>query len=221
MGGRLLGGLAVAAGALLTAYVLAIRPWHLRWGATEAEARQELPGDELLSDAKLEATHAITIDAPASRVWPWLVQVGQGRAGFYSYDWLENLGGLDTHSADRILPELQQLKVGDTIPMVPNGFGPEVAILEPDRALVLYGDSRVPGSSAAPTMKPGDYISVSWGFYLEPLEEGTTRLIERFRLDYNPNVLNTILNRGMLEPGSFVMEQKMLRGIKERAERTA
>jgi hypothetical protein len=210
--------MAAGVGALLATYVKVIRPWHLTWGATAAEAERQLPGDDILPDPKIRATHAVTIHAPASAVWPWLVQIGQGRAGFYSYDWIENLMRLGIHSSDEILPEFQQLGVGNVLPLAPNGFGPEVAILEPHRVLVLRGDTRIPGPMPVPTMKPGDYLAVLWGFYLEPVDGSTTRLIERFQMDYNPSPLNAAIYRGFLEPGSFVMEQKMLRGIKARAE---
>jgi hypothetical protein len=90
---RLLRPLAAAAAAIPSLYLLVVRPWHLRWGATDAEVRQPLPGDELVPESKLVATRAISIRAPASQVWPWLVQLGQGRAGLYSYEWLENLAG--------------------------------------------------------------------------------------------------------------------------------
>lgn len=214
---RLLAAGLTAAGAL-AGYALLVRPWHLKWGATDDEAQQPLPGDELLPEPKLNATHAISIQARPADVWPWLVQIGQGRGGFYSYDWLENAMGLDIHSADRIRPELQDLSVGDVIPLSPDGMGVPVAILEPGRALVLHGDTRLPGEAAAPPMKPGDYLAVSWGFYLFAGAAGGTRLIERWRADWNPGFKNTLFYRVFLEPGAFLMERKMLLGIKERAE---
>lgn len=210
------GSVVVVGGLVLSSYQLVIRPWHLRWGATEAEVQQTLPGDDLVPQPKLNATHAITIRAPAAEIWPWLVQMGQGRGGFYSYDWIENLMGLNIHSADRIIPEFQRLEVGDILSLAP-GFGPAVAAIEPGRALVLHGDTRT-GSTAAPVMKPGDYLNVSWVFFLNQADEGITRLIERFRLDYNPSLQTTLFDRIILEPGSFLMERKMLLGIKERVE---
>jgi hypothetical protein len=118
------GGL-VAAGAVgLAAYVVAVRPWHLRWGATDDEVQRPMPGDELVPDPKVNATHAITIDAPAVAVWPWLVQWGYQRGGFYSYDWIDRtLGSEGVASVDRILPEHQHLEVGDPVLVAPdNGF---------------------------------------------------------------------------------------------------
>ena len=210
-------GLGVAA---LGAYWKYLRPWHLRWGATADESQRVFPGDELLSGAKMEATHAITIAAPPQKVWPWLVQIGQGRGGFYSYDWIENLMGLDIQTADQILPEHQQLKVGDLVPLSPDGFGFPVALLEPGQALVLRGDTRL-DPEAIPGMAPGNYFASTWGFYLEPLPDNQTRLIERWKSDWSPTLKSTILMHLFLEPGAFLMERKMLLGIQQRAETAA
>ncbi len=142
--------------------------------------------------------------------------MGQGKAGFYSYDWLENLFGCDIHNADRILPQFQTLQVGDTVRLHPRTPPIPVAILEPQRALVLHGDTRE--GTGLPAMKQGDYLSVLWGFYLDPIDGRTTRLVERFRSDYNPSFFNRLFNGCALEPASFIMERKMLLGIKARAE---
>lgn len=219
-GAQFLRGLGVIVALIALGYWAVLRSRHLRWGATDEEVRRILPGDERVQNPKLRATHAITVAAPPERVWPWLVQLGQGRGGFYSYDWLENLMGLHIESAKRILPEHQRLAVGDVLPLAPDGFGVPVAILEPGRALVLHGDTRAGGPSS-PNMRPGDYMNVTWGFYLEEPVDGTTRLIERFQADYNPSLPNMLFYRLLLEPGSFLMEQKMLRVIKERAERAS
>jgi hypothetical protein len=207
---------AAAGVAAATTYRMLIRPWHLRWGATDVEANWPLPGDELVPEPKINATHAITIDAPPEAVWPWIAQLGQGRGGFYSYDWLENLAGLDIHSADRVIPEYQQLKEGDSIPLAPGGFGFPAVKVEPGRMLLLHGDTR-DGSSPIPT-KPGEYMNATWLFLLDAASGGTTRLVERFRADYNPSATNELFYRAILEPGSFIMQRKTLLGIKERAE---
>ena len=201
----------------LAAYKFIARPRMLRWGATDEEIARAYPGDELVPNPKLNATHALTIYAPVSAVWQWLVQIGQGRGGFYSYDFIENAMGLDIHNADRILPEFQNLNVGDKIPLSPDGFGIPVAILEPRRALVLRGDTRL-DPAAIPTMKPGDYFAVSWGWHLDEIDGNTTRLVERWRADWNPSWQQNLFMRAFLEPGAFLMERKMLLGIKERAE---
>jgi hypothetical protein len=185
----------------LAAYVLLIRPWHLKWGATEEELKMPLPGDELVEHPKLNATHAITIKAPVAEVWPWLVQVGQKRGGFYSYTWLENLVGCEMSNADRIVPEWQDLKVGDEVWLHPKAPPLKVLAMEPGRAIVLEN---------------------SWTFVLHPIDDHTTRLIIRGRGDFNPDLKNALLNfilwRGVFEPAHFIMERKMMLGIKERAE---
>lgn len=213
----------VLALALVITYVMAIRPWHLRWGASDEEASQYLPGDDLVVLPQLQATHAITIDAPPAAVWPWLVQMGQGRGGLYSYDWPENLLGLNIHSVNRVLPEHQNLKVGDVIPLEPGGTGPPVVAIDPCRALVLGGTLNAdPGPHRSPftlkDTKPNASLSVSWVFVLKPIDAQTTRLIERFRLDWTRGLKYTLPNRMILEPVSFIMERKMLLGIKQRAE---
>jgi hypothetical protein len=190
--------LAAALGAL---YYARLRRPILTWGATAAEAASRLPGDELLEDADGVATRAIWIDAPAAAVWPWLAQMGPSpRAGAYTYDWIENLLGLDMHSADRVLPEFQHPKVGDTIGLGSNRM--RVERVQPERVLASRSED-------------GNWV---WAFVLEE-QDGRTRLISRNRFR-----LPTLVARvGMLpmEPGSLVMERKMLRGIKQRAERLA
>jgi hypothetical protein len=204
--------------AAASAYWFVARPWHLRWGATALEVARALPGDELVPRARISSTHAITIQAAPAEVWPWLLQLGQGRGGFYSYDWIEDAMGLDIHSADRILPEHQELKVGDTVPLAPDAFGLPVAILETEQAMVLHGDTCLPGTGGMPPLKPGEFLAASWGFYLGEKADGATRLVERWRADYTPTVLNAVFYRAFLEPGAFLMQRKMLLGIKARAE---
>jgi hypothetical protein len=219
---RLAGGLVAAGTAAIAAYNFFVRPWERRWGATDVEVQRPFPGDHFVPQPRLEATHAVTIQAPPEQVWPWLVQMGQGRGGLYSYDWLENAAGLNIHSADHILPEYQNLKVGDVIPLEPGGDGPPVVILEPNRALVMAGraDAHSEGAFALKNGDPNAYFSVSWGFYLEDAGDQTTRLIERFRLDWNPTLANNVAFGFFLEPAAFLMERKMLLGIKERVEAT-
>jgi hypothetical protein len=188
----------VLAGALGVLYCALLRGPILTWGATEAEAASRLPGDELLEGADGVATRAIAIDAPAAAVWPWLAQMGPApRGGAYTYDWIENLLGLDMHSVDRVLPEFQRPRVGDTI-----GYGSNrmrVERVEPERVL-------------ASRSQDGNWV---WAFVLDE-HDGRTRLISRNRFR-----LPTLAARlGMLpmEPASLVMERKMLQGIKQRAE---
>jgi hypothetical protein len=192
---------ALGGAAAVSAYAFFIRPWHLRWGATNEELKTPLPGDDLVQHPKLNATHAITIDARVEDVWPWLVQMGQNRGGFYSYAWLENLVGCDMHNAVQIVPEWQDLKVGDEVWLHPKAPPLKVLLIEPLRAIVL---------------------EKTWGFFLEPINENQTRLIIRGRGEFNPDLNNTILNlllwRGIFEPAHFIMERKMMLGIKQRAE---
>lgn len=197
-------GIAAVAGA---ASFLGFRHWQLRWHSTEPEVRAALPGDELITAPHLTATRAITIDATAAQVWPWIAQLGQGRGGFYSYDALENLVGCDIHSADRIVPEWQDIKVGDAVNLAPH-VALRVAAVERDRALVLRGG--VPMDDASP---PYDF---SWAFILDEKEDGTTRLLARERYAYFQRWVALLVEP--VEAISFIMTQKMLRGIRQRAE---
>lgn len=197
----------VAAGA---AGIVLARPRYLNWGATEDETAGALPGDELLTDPDLISTRAITIRASADRVWPWLAQLGQGKGGFYSYDHLENLVGCEIHSADRIVPEWQDVAVGDEVRLHPD-VPLLVASVEPGRALVLRGG--VPMGDTAP---PYDF---TWSFALRELPDGTTRFLVRERYAYTET-----WSRFLVEPVevvSFIMSHKMLRGIRDRAEAAA
>src|SRR6266511_2299228 len=129
---------AAVIGGAAAAYLLVVRPWQLRWGATDEERDATLDGDDLIANPDLMAIRAITVHAAAAQVWPWIAQLGQGRGGFYSYDALENLVGCDLHSADRIVPQWQDLKVGDQVKLHPEvGLG--VTVVEQGRALVLRG----------------------------------------------------------------------------------
>jgi hypothetical protein len=193
------GGVTVGSiGAAALLYRLRVRRPILNWGATAAEAEVRLPGDELLELADGVATRAITIDAPASAVWPWIAQMGPSpRGGAYTYDWIENLLGLDIHTTDQVLPEYQHPQVGDTL-----GYGKNrmrFERVEPKRVLATRSQDR-------------NWV---WSFVLDE-HDGKTRLISRnrFRL---PSLAAKI---GMvpMEPASLVMERKMLRGIKRRAE---
>jgi hypothetical protein len=166
---------AAVIGTAVAGYILLVRRWQLRWGATDEERDAALPGDDLIANPDLLATRAITVPAAAERVWPWIAQLGQGRGGFYSYDALENLVGCDIHSADQIVPEWQDVKVGDQVKLHPE-VGLEVAVVEPGRALVLRGG--VPMGAVPP---PYDF---TWAFVLREQPDGTTRLLVRERYAY-------------------------------------
>jgi len=195
------------AGAAL--YALAIRPWFLGWGATAAERSRSLPGDLLVPQANCTATRAITIEAPPERVWPWLVQIGQGRGGFYSYAWLENLVGCEIVNAETIHPEWQDLKSGDALRLHPKMPGMPVTTVEKNRALVVGGKG-----------SPEQHLpSVSWAFVVEPASGNATRLLIRWRSHTGSSVRDLVFNKYLLEPIHFTMERKMMLGIRERVER--
>jgi hypothetical protein len=195
-----------AAGLAVSAHVASYglwRRWCLTWGAMTSEAEAVLPGDDLLAEPEIVATRAIGIEAPVDLVWPWLVQMGPGRAGAYTYDWIENILGLDMHSADAIIPELQQISVGDAWRLGSRGPVLRVARLEPKHALVVRSDD-------------GNWV---WALVLEP-DQAMTRLISRNRIAIpGARWLQRAFARYMMEPGSLIMERKMLLGIKVRAER--
>jgi hypothetical protein len=192
------------------AVVALLRARYLRWGATDEEVSLVLPGDELMPHADLMATRAVTIRARADVVWPWIAQLGQGRGGFYSYDFLENLVGCDIHSSDRVVPEWQNVAVGDEVRLAPK-VSLMVVFCEPGRSLVLRGG--VPIGRADP---PYDF---TWAFTLRDGPDATTRLLVRERYAYMRRSAQLLVEAS--EAVSFVMSQKMLRGIKDRAERTA
>ena len=181
---------------------LAIRPWHLRWGATEEEVSRAMPGDL----EHIGWTRAITIDARPAEIWPWLVQWGQGRGGWYSYDWLENLFGFDIHTADRILPEYQNLKIGDPICMSRSFCPSHVITLEPNRWLSWQAED-----------ENGDPVW-TFTFGLSPVDDSHTRLIVRESFDnsFMPPVAVFVL-----EIPDVVMELKSLNTVKARAEGVA
>jgi hypothetical protein len=199
---------AAVIGTAVAGYILLVRRWQLRWGATDEECDAILAGNDLIPNPDLTATRAITVHAPAEQVWPWVAQLGQGRGGFYSYDALENLVGCHIHSADRIVPEWQDVKVGDQVKLHPE-VGLEVAVVEPGRALVLRGG--VPMGAVPP---PYDF---TWAFVLREQPDGTTRLLVRERYAYTQPGVGFLVEPVAVV--AFVMSQRMLRGIRDRAER--
>lgn len=180
-----------------------IRPWHLRWGATDDEVGAPMPGDDLLRRARFEATRAIDIDAPPEAVWPWIVQIGFRRAGFYSYDLLDNLG---RPSADRLVPELQALAIGDRIAMaepVNDATAFRVVAVDPPRSMVWH--------------KPDS----TWAWHLEPTNLGGTRLVTRLKATYDfDHPAATLTSIALLEFADFPMMRHLLLGVKARAEST-
>ena len=180
------------------AYARLLRRPILRCGATDAEAHARLPGDELLEDADGVATRALTIDAPPSAVWPWLAQMGPSpRGGAYTYDWIDNLLGLGMRSTDRVLPEYQDPSPGDTIAYGRNRM--RLERVEPEHVLAWRSED-------------GNWV---WTFVLQP-HNGSTRLVSRNR--YRLPTVGARIGMLPMEPASLLMERKMLRGIKQRAE---
>ena len=207
--------------------------WRRTWGIDPTEAAKPLQGDELVPVSTAIETRGITIDAPPDAVWPWLVQMGYGRGGWYSYDQLD-MGGT---SAVTLVPEWASLAIGDIVPTAP-GTGFAVRVLEPGRALVLYSDTALvetqmtPPEGAEPVPSglaasgaflrtaPQDF-SASWAFVLEPLEGGRTRLIERFRVRFGDGGPQFRVIGPIMGFGVFVMMRKQMLGIRDRAVRTA
>ena len=209
---------AVAAGSVAAGYVLAVRPRLLNWGATAQESAGPLPGDELVRTPRMQSTRAVSISAPAAEIWPWLLQLGAGRGGLYSYDLLENAAGPGIRSADRILPEYRQLDVGDVIPLG-RGHGIPVRRLETGSVLALGGsmDPRTGRITPSGGVTESPRLELGWALVLQPVNGRTTRLLSRTRYNYSPLPVGLIL-RPVLEPLQFMMERRMLLGIKARSE---
>ncbi|MDA8237311.1 MAG: hypothetical protein M0T75_05395 [Chloroflexi bacterium] len=230
----ILGAAAATTGAA-AAYALALRPWWRAWGVDPADGNLALPGDDLVPDATVVETRGVDIGAPPAAVWPWLVQMGFDRAGWYSYDVVDMKGA----SADRIVPEFQDLAVGDLVPAAPDTAF-EVRSLEPGTALVLYLDAEMVEEQAAAAaargagtveatpanlraatrlMPPMGGFAASWAFALRPLDGGRTRLVERFRVRMpaagGPGAR---LAGEAFRFGAFAMTRRQMLGIRDRAE---
>jgi hypothetical protein len=191
----------------LAVYRFVLRHRQLTWGATGKEVAQGMPGDDVLTSANLSATRGITVQSGADAVWPWIAQIGQGRAGFYSYDALENLAKCDIHSADRVVPEWQRVQVGDQVRLAPE-VGLNVVVADAGHALVLRGG--IPMGTVAP---PYDF---TWAFILHEQSDGATRLLVRERYRYTAWWAPLLVEPAAMI--SWVMSQRMLRGIRNRAE---
>jgi len=191
---------AVVLSAATALFCLVYRPWHLRWGAMPHELKRSMPGDGELFVSSFTATRAITVAARPDDVWPWLVQIGFGRAGWYSYDWLDNLG---RPSADRIIPELQSIAAGDWVPMsgkVDERTAFRVAAFEPDRSLLWT--------------KPDS----TWSWVLEPIDEHHTRVVSRLRCHHDATTLLGVVGIFLMEFGDFPMFRKLLLNLRQRSE---
>jgi hypothetical protein len=192
----------VIVGLVLTLYLLWARPYQLRWGATDDEVQQPMPGDELNRNPTFLATRAVTINGTPEEIWPWLLQMGYGRAGFYGYDILENIGSpYGIQSADQILPELQQFNVGDKLPLSAAG-GLVFYAIEPNQYLIWSGENGWGG--------------FTWALY--PLDEHHTRLISRARFSHNVAEPSQLAFDLFTEFSDHLAVRKILQGVKDRVE---
>ena len=225
---------------LAAALYVQLREQQKSWGVVPADAVKSLPGDELIEDPGIVETRSLVLDAAPSKVWPWLVQMGYGRGGWYSYDKLDVKGS----SADTVLEEYQDLAEGDIVPTHPGG-GFVAKVVEPEKTLVLYLDTELVQSQvdAAGPEKSGEALADidadapaglrvagvmgdmtmpefrgTWAFILEPASGGKTRLIERFRIWTADAGLPQRLSMPMMGLGVFAMTRKHMLGVKERAE---
>jgi hypothetical protein len=180
------------------------RPWHLRWGATNDELTQRMPGDEIVRRPVFNATRAVTITAPPQDVWPWLVQIGFGRAGWYAYDLLDNLG---RHSAERIVPQFQHIELGDIVP------------LGPGEKSGMFVKEFVLNKSILWWTKKDEQTTWAWGLY--PMPDGATRLVTRVRAPFSWRQPTSAIWLLLTEVADFPMMRKCLLGIKRRAEKGA
>lgn len=199
-----------------------LKPLRERWGLSIEEAKRSLPGDELVSSPKSKFTHAIKINAPVEYVWPWIAQIGQGKGGFYTYEALENLIGLQIYNSDIVLPEFQNPTIGDTVAFAPEDASP-IVICEHGRAMAIENsldmDSNQWYDPKGPS--PKNFLHLTWLWYVEALDDYHCRFISRNRVDYSPNFKNKLLFGPLTEPIVFTMDRKMCLGIKKRAERLA
>jgi proline iminopeptidase len=206
-----------AAAAALVGYGVFVRPRLLNWGATGDEAARAYPGDELIPEAESSSTMATTLPAPPADVWPWLLQMGCNRGGWYSWDWFDNGG---KPSAERIVPEWQSLEEGQHLEAAPSGdtwF--TVAVLVPERTLVLHAQLELPSGRPFDVRYgplPGAYVDSVWGFHLQPASAGGTRLVVRTRGRSRPRTLTRAVDFLFWEPAHLVMQTCQFRNLRAR-----
>ncbi|HEX7557368.1 MAG TPA: hypothetical protein VF338_12135 [Leptolinea sp.] len=181
-------------------YGIWIRPWTGRWGSTDAEVGMSFPGDRFIKPGSETSTRAITIHAPVSAVWPWIIRLGQERGGFFSYSFFENTFGAGMTNAEQILPGDRTIKVGDHFSYFENGPAGTYDIVD--------------------LVQENQYMDVGgWCFLLQPVDDQTTRLLIRYPYVVGTDAGSRIFYYGMFESAHFIMESGMMMGIKTRAER--
>jgi hypothetical protein len=191
---------AIAVTGLAVTYLLVIRPWHLKWGATREELLLELPGDKNVPDPDFNATRGITIHSTPELVWRWIIQIGSKRAGWYSIDWMDNAG---IKSSEEILPEFQKIEVGQFIPFTPNQKNGMWINEYKEHEYILWVD------------KEG---KATWLWYVYPVDETRSRLVTRLKTKYNWKGI-WIIYYMLYDIGDIVMMSKCMKGIKKRAEK--
>jgi len=215
--------------AFVATYIVIVRPRLRAWGVDPSEIELPLPGDDLVAEPNAIETRGVTIEAPVARVWPYLVQMGFGRAGWYSYEMLDS----KVKGAETVVPELQHLEEGDVMPISPGGGGFIVKTVDHERALVLYTDTATARAQAEQeasdpespmhgmktTSSSFPEFAASWAFYLKSTDDGKTRLVERFRARTPGSGPATAVLGEVMGTGIILMTRKQMLGIKERAER--
>ncbi|MGB5319416.1 hypothetical protein [Eudoraea sp.] len=205
---------------ILTAYLtFFLKPLRDRWGMSRKEASSLFPGDYIVPQPKSEFIHALEINAPASFVWPWIAQIGQGKGGFYSYEALENMVGLKIYNADKILAEFQQPQIGDLISFGPKDAYP-IVICEPGKYMAIenWYDLNKNSVYNQALESPINYLHLSWLWMVGSIDENRSRFISRNRVDFSPSFKNNLMFGPLGEPIVFAMDRKMCYGIKRRAE---
>jgi hypothetical protein len=200
---------------------LFLKPVRDSWGLSKEEAKRTFPGDEWLAQPSSQFTHAVEINAPAEKVWCWIAQMGQGRGGFYSYEALENLTGMNIYNSDEILPEFQNPQIGDLIPFGPADAYPLV-LCEPGKAMTIgfcYDLDKSILFDQETSSYPSNYFCLSWLWYVEPIDNHRSRFFSRNRIAYPHSFKNKLIFGLLMEPIVFAMDRKMCLGIKKRAEK--
>ena len=197
-----------------------LKPLRDKWGMAKDQLIKKFPGDDIVAEPKSQFTHGIEINAPAEFVWPWVAQMGKDRGGFYSYELLENILGLEIYNTDSILDEFQHPRTGDLIP-----FGPKTAyplvICDHGKAMVIenYDDLDTRKKYKPEDGHPENYLHLSWLWFVESVDAENSRFVSRNRLTYKDSFKNQLIIGLLSEPIVFAMDRKMCLGIKRRAER--